>query len=61
MNKAELPKNISKKVGRYDLENNLIETFNSVRDAIKIWGQGVNKILNGSQKQTKGFVFKFIN
>ena len=43
------------------LENNLIETFNSVRDAIKIWGQGVNKILNGSQKQTKGFVFKFIN
>lgn len=61
MNKAELPKNISKKVGRYDLENNLIETFNSVRDAIKIWGQGVNKILNGRQKQTKGFVFKFIN
>ena len=52
------------KVGRYDLNDNLIDTFNSITDAAKITGDkrpNISNVLIGSQKTSKGFVWKYIN
>lgn len=54
-------KNIKKKVGRYNLGGDLLEEFESIEQASKIWGHGVSRCVNGKQKQCKGYLFKHIS
>ena len=54
-------KNIKKSVGRYTLGGDLIETFESIEAAKKIWGSGVQRTVRGVQKQCKGYLFKLIS
>jgi hypothetical protein len=53
-------RNISKKVGRYSLDKELLETFDSITAAVNIYGTGVQKVLKGQQSHCKGFLFEFI-
>ena len=58
--KLHTPQNISKRIGCYDLNGNLIEEFSSIKQATKKYGSGVFRVLNNRQKQTKGFIFKYL-
>ena len=60
MPKAVNKRNISKKVGRYSLDNKLLETFDSITAAINVYGTGVQRVLKGQQSHCKGFLFNFI-
>ena len=51
---------LSKRIGCYDLNGNLIEEFSSTKQATKKYGSGVFRVLNNRQKQTKGFIFKYL-
>lgn len=53
--------NISKKVGRYSIEGELLQEFKSITEACKQFGTGVQKVLRGQQQQCKGYVFKYIS
>ena len=48
-----------RKVGRYDFEGNLLETFDTVRECRKQYAN-VSKVLKGTASHCKGFVFKYI-
>lgn len=54
-------RNISKKVGKYDLNEKLLETYNTVTAARKIYGVGVSRCLKGIQNICKGYIFKYIS
>ena len=54
-------RNIPKKVGRYSLTGDLLETFDSATKACEKYGKVVQKGLKGQQKQCKGFIFKYIS
>ena len=60
LHKANAPSNTSKRIGCYDLNGNLIEEFSSIKQATKKYGSGVFRVLNNRQKQTKGFIFKYL-
>lgn len=60
MPKAKEPENKAKRVGCYDLDNNLIEEFDSIKNATKKYGSGVFRVLNGRQKKTKNLIFKYL-
>lgn len=64
VNKLEVPKNFNpykkRKVGRYDSEGNLLETFDTVRSCRKQYGN-VDKVLKGAASYCKGFKFKYID
>ena len=53
-------RNISKKVGKYSMDKKLLETFNSITEAVNIYGTGVQRVLKGQQSHCKGFLFEFI-
>lgn len=53
-------RNISKKVGRYTMNKELLETYNSITEAVKLYGTGVQRVLKGQQSHCKGFLFDFI-
>lgn len=53
-------RNIPKKVGKYSLTGDLLETFDSATMACKEYGISVNRVLKAQQKQCKGFIFKYI-
>lgn len=53
-------RNISKKIGRYTMNKELIETFNSITEAVNIYGTGVQRVLKGQQSHCKGFLFDYI-
>lgn len=64
VNKLEVPQNFNphkkRKVGRYDSEGNLLETFDTVRSCRKQYGN-VDKVLKGAASHCKGFKFKYID
>lgn len=60
VHKANASSNISKRIGCYDLNGKLIEEFSSIKQATKKYGSGVFRVLNNRQKQTKGFIFKYL-
>jgi group I intron endonuclease len=54
---------LRKKVGQYDLENNLIQEFESAREAsrqLNIDCGSISKCCRNKQKQCSGFTFKYI-
>lgn len=63
----QLPKYASKhkkekrKVGKYDLEGNLIKIYDSATAAEKENGTSVWKVLKGTNKTQKGHVYKYLN
>lgn len=52
--------NNAKKVGRYSLQGELLEEFSSIKEATRIYGSGVWRVLNNRQEKTKGFIFKYL-
>lgn len=50
----------AKKVGKYDLEGNLIKVYDSKSQAEKENGRGLSHVLYGRDKTHKGFVYMFI-
>lgn len=54
-------RNISKKVGRYSLGGELLETFSSITEALNKWGSGAARCAQGKQQQCKGYLFKIIS
>lgn len=54
-------KNISKKVGCFTYDGNLIEQFDSITKACHKYGTAVQKVLRGQQQQCKGYIFKYIS
>ena len=50
-----------RKVGRFDLNDNLIETFNSATQAAKEYGSAVWHVLAGRSETQKGFKFKYLS
>lgn len=53
---------LRKAIFQYDLENNLLGKFASLREAsrqLDIDTGSISKVCKGKQKQTKGFVFKY--
>ena len=63
----QLPKYASKhkkekrKVGKYDLEGNLIKIYDSATAAEKENGTSVWKVLNGTNKTQKGHIYKYLS
>lgn len=51
----------SRKIAQYTLDGEFVASFDTVTEAIKKFGHGVNKVLKGRQKQTKNFIFKYLN
>lgn len=58
---TEFSKNKAKRVGRYSLEGELLQEYESVKAATREYGSGVFRTLNNIQKQTKGFIFKYLD
>ena len=53
-----------KTIGMYDLQNTLIEKFNSIREAYektKINETSISGVCNGRHKKAGGFIWKFIS
>ena len=59
-NRQKLPGG-KRKVGRFDLEDNLIETFSSASQAEKKWGSSVWHVLSGRNDTQKGYRFKYLS
>ena len=54
--------NFPVKVNQYDLEHNLIEKFNSIKEASEKTGCSESKIVivcRGKRSKTKGYIFKY--
>ena len=61
MKKLEAKSGRVRKVGRYSMEGELLETFKSVNEAKRIWGSSAVGCLRGSHKTCRGYIFKYIN
>lgn len=60
MKKLENKSGRIRKVGKYDLNNNLLQIYNSVNEAKKENGSSIVRVLRGQQKTTKGCIYKYI-
>lgn len=49
------------KVGRFDSEGNLLETFNTVTECHKAGYTNAKKVLMGEREKCKGFYFKYLD
>ena len=52
--------NQARKVGQYDLHGNLIKVFNTVTECTKEFS-GCRHVLQGRNKTSKGYIFKYID
>ena len=50
-----------RRVGRFSLDGDLIETFDSATQASKEWGNAVWHVLSGRSETQKGYVFKYLS
>lgn len=53
--------NKKRQVGQYDLSGNLIKIYDSATAAANENGTSVWKVLNGTNKTQKGFIYKYLN
>ena len=49
------------KVGRFDLEGNLLETFETMTDCVKAGYKNAKQVALGKRKQCKGYSFKYLD
>jgi hypothetical protein len=49
-----------KKVGVYTLDNKLVEVLKSVKAARAKYGSSVVHVLKGTQRQTRGYIFRYL-
>ena len=59
-----LEKNKGKKIGKYSMDDELLETFNSIKEASRSIGklhQHISDCINGRRKQAFGFQWKLID
>lgn len=61
MEPVEDKRNKHKRIAQYTLTGDLIKEFNSITEAVKEYGTGVQKVIRGQQKQCKGFIFRIIS
>ena len=54
-------KKVKRKVGKYDLQGNLVKIYDSATAAEKENGTSVWKVLNGTNKTQKGHVYKYLS
>lgn len=59
-NRPKLPTK-KRQVGRFDLDDNLIETFNSATQAASEWGSSVWHVLSGRNETQKGYKFVYLS
>ncbi len=52
--------NEKRKVGKYDLQNNLVEEYESATKAAKENGTSVWKVLSGTNQTHKGYIYRYI-
>lgn len=58
-NRPKLPRG-KKKVGQYDMDDNLINIYESATSAEKIWGKAIWHNLAGRNETHKGYKFKYL-
>ena len=51
----------SPKVGRFDKEGNLLETYKNLTECRKVGYTNANKVLQGERDFCKGFTFKYLD
>lgn len=56
-----IKKPAKRKIAQYDKDDVLIQIFDSVSDAVKIYGTGVKHCLSGRNHFSKGFTYKYID
>lgn len=49
-----------RKIAQYDLDGNFIKEYNSIQEACDIYSSSVKRVLKGIQKQTHGYIFKYV-
>jgi hypothetical protein len=50
-----------KKVGKYDDEGNLLETFNTMSDCVKAGYKNAKQVALGKREHCKGYIFKYLD
>lgn len=58
---ASKKKKLKRKVGKYDLDGNLVKIYDSATAAEKENGTSVWKVLNGTNKTQKGHTYKYLS
>lgn len=53
--------NAKRKVGKYDINNNLIKIYDSATAAEKENGTSIWKVLNGTNKTHKNYIYKYLS
>lgn len=56
----KVPNNNNKIVHQFDLGGNLLRSFNSVKDAEKLFGKGISNCATGKSKTSGGFIWKYL-
>ncbi len=60
--KANLIKTFKRKIGQYDLENNIIKEFSSIKEAMdELKIQTIKHVLCGKQNIAGGFIWKYLD
>lgn len=52
---------VGPKVGRYDLEGNLLEVYNTMTDCVKAGYKNAKQVALGKRNQCKGYSFKYLD
>lgn len=60
-NKPKKKSNVSRIVGKYDLEGKLVKKYNSATQASNENGTSVWKVLKGTNKTHKGHIYKYLD
>ena len=60
MNSVDMP-HIGKKVGRFDDDGNLLETFQDMTECVKAGYKNAKQVAIGKREHCKGFVFKYLD
>ncbi len=55
------PRKLKKAVGEYSLTGDLLNTYETVTKARKVYGAGVSRCLRGQQKTCHNLIFKYIS
>ena len=60
MGQVDMP-HVGKKVGRFDDDGNLLETFSDMTNCVKAGYKNAKQVAIGKRDHCKGFVFKYLD